>query len=265
MSGRRMHRAWWPTLALAATGCAWSNPANRPLWNAFEANVVPAGDTAFYATLPLTVPVGFSAILLDTLVVHPVSVIDDAAADAADDWQDVDWQQRYYTELGLLPLRVAWTPCAFAGAFLGRSCFDIPPHGTDMAKVRADEAKAKALAPARDVYLDFFAQLARGGSEGLGRNIAPPTWDADLARAYEDALAHANAAGRLELYRSGRRHKMPPLVAQPWIGLRDADPVVRYMELLVWPRSADVPEPLRDNLRADACESVRLLALRRWP
>ena len=52
--------------------CAWSNPANRPVWSAFENHLVPEHDAAFYATLPLTVPAGFVAIAADSLLVHPV-------------------------------------------------------------------------------------------------------------------------------------------------------------------------------------------------
>ena len=69
-------------------GCAWTDRENRPLWNAFEANLVPADTGTFVATLPLTVPAGLGAIVLDTLIVHPVQVMDDAWDDAARLWRN---------------------------------------------------------------------------------------------------------------------------------------------------------------------------------
>lgn len=260
----RTRRTAWPALLLAS-GCAWSNPANRPVWNSFEANVVPSGDAAFYATLPLTVPIGFGAILLDTLIVHPIRVIDDAAGDAADGWKGLQWRAHYFTELGLLPARVVGTPFVFLGSFLGRCLFDIPPHGRTIPE-KTDEAPADPLAQARAraAYLDFFAAVATGGEVELASPDARPTWDDELAQAFDAALRQGNAAGRAALYRAGRRLAMPPMVAEPWLGLRDPDPVVRYLELQGWPRSAELPPALRDNLRTDPCESVRLLAIERF-
>ena len=53
----RAPRAAALSLLLATFGgCAWSNPDNRPVWNAFEEGLVPEDDGLFYATLPVTVP-----------------------------------------------------------------------------------------------------------------------------------------------------------------------------------------------------------------
>lgn len=262
MRARRRHLAW---LALLSSGCAWSNPDNRPVWNAFEANVVPSDDTAFYATLPLTVPVGLGAILLDTLVVHPVRVLDDAVGDAADEWKDLDWQQQYYSELGLLPLRVAGTPLVFLGSFVGRCLFDVPPHGSAKASDTPPPADAVTAAKAHADYLQFFAELARGATADLATDQQKPTWDDQLAQAFDTALRRASAPGRQRLYANARRLKMPPLVAEPWLGLSDQDPVVRYLELQMWRRGAEVPAALRDSLRNDASESVRALAAEKLP
>jgi len=258
-SPSRRRAAHVALLTLLAAGCAWSNPANRPVWNVFEANVVPAGDAAFYATLPLTVPIGLGAILLDTVVVHPAMVLDDAAGDAADQWDDLDWQQHYYTELGLLPLRAAWTPCVFAASFLGRACFDVPPRG---AETGAGDGASAAPTP-RAIYLEFFAAIARGASASLARGLQRPQWDDELARAFAEALGQGNAAGRAQLFRTGRAAEMPPMTATPWLGLQDRDPVVRYFELQAWPPDAELPDAVRGALLADPCESVRLLAVQR--
>ena len=45
------------------------------------------------------------------------------------------------------------------------------------------------------------------------------------------------------------------------LGLRDADPVVRYMSVVYWPRGAEKPSAeLIRTLRNDPAESVRLVA-----
>ncbi len=242
---------------LAAAGCAWSNPANRPVWNAFEQNVVPDGDIAFYATLPLTVPAGLGAILVDTLVVHPVRVLDDAAGDAGELWDDLDWQKQYYTELGFLPLRAAVTPLAFAGSWLGRICFDIPPRESRDPSKRAAAAQSAADAR-RTEWLAFLSALEQQVA-AVPPARAPVEWDAELAAAFERTHRVANARGRHLLLRTAARQRVPPLVAEPWLGLRDRDPVVRYLELQACSGN-DVPADLRRALLADDNEMVRLLA-----
>ena len=124
-------------LALSTLGaCAWSNPDNRPVWNAFEQRVVPAPGPSFYASLPATAPLGLGAILVDALVAHPLQVVDDAARDAADLWDParLDFEQSYYTQLAGLPVRAAFTPVAFGGSWLGRCVFDLPPHEPDLSE-----------------------------------------------------------------------------------------------------------------------------------
>ena len=67
--------------------CAWQNPENRILWDAFETRWVPENEPAASLALPLTVPAGIVAILLDVTVVHPALVIDDAFEDASAPWK----------------------------------------------------------------------------------------------------------------------------------------------------------------------------------
>ena len=55
------------------------------------------------------------------------------------------------------------------------------------------------------------------------------------------------------------------MVDEPWMGLRDTDPVVRYLVLVKLSRAVAVPEPLRRALREDSSETVRALARQRWP
>ena len=248
------------TLAAMACGCAWTNRDNRPVWNAFESHLVPEEDAAFVATLPLTVPGGLVAILADTFVVHPARVVDDAADDALDLWRDLEWQEHYFTELGFLPLRAAATPVVFVGAFLGRSAFDIP------AKQSEEEAEAETRAAAEEnaeEYLVWFEALAAGGTEPLGTTGPKPEWSDSLQRAFELALARANSTGRSQLYRAAQRREMPPWEAEPWMGLRDVDAVVRYLALRQWSADVGVPVDIREALLKDSSETIRRLAAMR--
>lgn len=243
---------------LLLSGCAWSNRANRPVWNAFEAHLVPEGDGAFYATLPLTVPAGLVAILADTFIVHPAQVVDDAADDVVDLWDDVPWADEYYSQLGLLPFRAVATPLVFLGSFLWRSCIDIEgllaPAADDV-----EDRESRLLAA-----LD---EIAGGGalSDELVLIVTPPPWSAGLQAAFDRALAGGRAPERLDLVRFARRHALPPVLADPALGLRDPDPVVRHavLENLKQPRL--VPADVIAQLRDDPSEMVRIRARALWP
>ncbi len=243
-----------------APGCAWANRDNRPVWNAFEENLVPEGDTAFVATLPLTVPGGLLAILLDTFIVHPASVIDEAGSDSLEVWSDPppDWEQHYYTELVFTPVRVIFTPIMFVGSFLLRSMFDfeqLEQVGDDDQGPLAEELRRT------DALLQWFERLAAGEIAPL--NERPPnTWTDELDVAYRRALAETTSRGRITLYRYARWHELPPWAAQPGAGLDDPDPVVRYVLLNGWPskRLDLVPRWIWEVLRADPNGSVRELA-----
>lgn len=249
-----VHAALLSTL----TGCAWSNPANRPVWNSFEKHLVPEQDTAFYATLPLTVPAGLVAIVVDTVFVHPVQVTDDAAGDAVDLWRELDWHKEYYTELGFLPLRALATPIVFVFSWLGRSCFDIDPRESKDPAVRA--AALKEVAGVRRAEcLAFFAALEQPLATPKPPVKAPVEWDAELGAAFDHAYRNTDARARYDLLRAAARLKLFPLVEEPWLGLRDRDPVVRYLELRSW-NGKQMPADLRAALLSDENEMVRALA-----
>lgn len=252
-------------LALALGGCAWSNRDNRPVWNAFEEHLVPENDAAFVATLPLTVPGGLGAILIDSFVVHPVQVVDDAAGDAIDVWKNMEWQERYYTELATLLPRTAGTPIVFLGSFLGRSFFDIDPRkealsAADLARER-EEDRAE-----RRVEVQRWLQGVEAGRQGP----LPPacdscaSWSDELQSAFDSARRGANADGRLALYEMAGRNRWPPWRDDPTMGLRDPDPVVRYLVLQRWPQRQPIPDDLQRDLRSDPSEMVRLLAQQRF-
>ena len=261
-------------LALSLSGaCAWSDPGNRPIWNAFEGRVVPAEGPWFYATLPVTVPVGFAAILGDTLVAHPLQVVDDAARDAGDLWSagEMDFESEYYTQLGSLPLRAALTPAVFGGSWFFRSAFDIPPHEAELSE---EERRAKEELERREDAARERADRARRLASfqqwleaGAGRELKAPAlreWDARLDEALRRAL-EGDAADRRALHVGMLRAELTTIGPyDALVALGDPDPVVRFAALERWPAVALIPPPLKAALREDPVESVRILAQQRF-
>jgi len=253
-------------LALVLGGCAWSNRDNRPVWNAFEEHLVPKNDVAFVVTLPLTVPGGFGAILIDSFVVHPVQVMDDAAGDARDVWKNMEWREKYYTELATLVPRAVGTPIVFVGSFLGRSLFDIDPRRDSLSAADAEERQRALTAQRRVAVQRWLDSLASGKSTTLHSECRGcSSWSDELQVSFDAARRTANADGRLDLYAAAERNQWPPWLRDPTMGLRDPDAVVRYLVLQRWSNRKSIPEDLQRDLRSDPSEMVRLLAQERFP
>ncbi|HEB53485.1 MAG TPA: hypothetical protein ENI87_09550 [bacterium] len=258
--------------AASTAACSWSNKANRPVWNAFEQHLVPAHDGAFYATLPLTVPVGLVAIVTDAVIAHPIQVLDDAVGDAGTLWNEdgPDFQSAYYTELAFLPLRVVATPLFFGGSFLGRVLFDIPERMSAEERERARRqrlARQRAAADERRRRASerFRGQLAAIGDDPERTLDVPEQWDPSFAAPLQRALA-GSALVRLRVHRS--------LLARGYVhfgsydaevGLRDPDPVVRHAVLAAWPRGVRPSPAALQALRGDPVDAVRELVERRFP
>ncbi len=269
---RAVSRALPFALVAWVCGCAWTNRDNRPVWNAFEEHLVPEGDAAFYASLPLTVPAGFGAIVTDTFVVHPVQVMDDAWCDAADLWDDLDWQTQYYTELAILPFRGVATPLVLGGSFLARSAFDIAPYGRNASARELPKRAAPAEPSLEERQLEARALLVRVSARedhrlliNTLRQLEWPPWSPSLDQAWEQAITRGSAEMRRELFDIARRHELPPWRADPVRGLRDSSAVVRYQELRELPAEVTVPPDLSAALLRDPEEAVRDRARTRWP
>jgi hypothetical protein len=246
-------------LCALLAGCAFTRRENRPVWNAFEQNLVPEDQGWFIAALPLTVPGGLLAILADTLVAHPIQVADDAWDDAAWLWRDgrPDFAERYYSEMAFLPVRAAITPVTFLGSFLGRSMFAFDTEADAAAQ------RARWQAEAREHFAAWLGSLQQGGVEQYYEGV--PELDDALGQQVRAAHAKANALGRLQLYRLALGSERLRALVDPIEGLRDADPVVRWSVLQLLPQELEVAPELQQQLRNDAVETVRLLAHKRWP
>lgn len=247
------HRLLLWCLGAMLPACAWARRENRPVWNAFEEHLVPQSQGAFLATLPLTVPVGLLSIAADTLVAHPLQVVDDAAEDAADLWRQVDLDADYYTEAGFAPLRAVATPVWFCCSFVGRSLFDVP--SAESRRLDAEQVAAERRAGA----LQWFAALVAGGHRGPRRSL-PEKFDAELFAAMDDCLAKTSALGRLAVYREAWKNPSMSEHVDWGLAFADSSAVVRFELLLEAPASIQVPDAVMAKLAADPEEAVRTLA-----
>ncbi|MCA8974949.1 MAG: hypothetical protein KDC98_09515 [Planctomycetes bacterium] len=250
-------RRWFALgLTLLLAGCAWTRRENRPVWNAFEGSMVPESEGAFYAALPLTVPIGLGAILIDTLVAHPVQVIDDAWDDACNIWRSVDITADYYTESMLLPFRTVGSPVVFGLSFLGRSLFDLPTAAVE-AQRREDAAEQARLRTLR------WLEKVASGAPVTGYHRPQSAFDAELKAALAQALAHGSAAGRIAVYEAMTHHDEPALI--DWdAALADPSAVVRHRVMGSLPAAAVIAPATQQRLLADPDEAVRELARLRW-
>jgi len=269
----RLPRALSRSTLLLLGACAWSNPDNRPIWNAFEERVVPEQGPWFYASLPVTAPLGVGAIVADTLVAHPLQVVDDAARDAANLWdpERLGFEQAYYTQLAGLPVRAVFTPVVFGGSWLGRCVFDLPPHEPELSEAEQQEQQEQERRAAeqqrKEAREAAVAAMRAWLERGAARSAEAPrlgAWDARL----DDALARAlagDAAARRTLHAGMLRAGVVRLGRYDAASaLSDPDPVVRFAALSAWPSGEPVPAAARQALLADPVESVRLLAVERF-
>jgi hypothetical protein len=106
------------------TGCAVFNEDNRRVLNKLDEWIQPETTGARVALAPAAVPLGTVAGAADMVLVHPLSVI----PDAADDVYELYWKPRemdFLRQSLLIPLFVVLTPPTFVGDWLFRSLFDV--------------------------------------------------------------------------------------------------------------------------------------------
>lgn len=243
-------RRWWLLVLALLSSCAWTRRENRPVWNSFESHLVPESQAGFVAALPLTVPLGLGAILVDTFVAHPLQVVDDAADDTADLWRGLDFEHHYYTQSGLAPLRAVATPVWFLVSFLGRSCFDIR-SGADR-----DQDRLAGEAQERERLQRWLLALAAGGDEAHYGEASGPL-DAELRGMVAEAVARATPMGRLQLFEQAAHDRALGDCIDWLAALEDPSAVVRFRVLQVLPKNVMVPQDLLARLRNDPDEAVR--------
>ncbi|MCB9896960.1 MAG: hypothetical protein H6825_03035 [Planctomycetes bacterium] len=272
-------------LVLAAPGCAWTNRDNRPVWNAFEQNLVPDDETLQWVTAPVTIPLGIVAIVVDLFVAHPIQVMDDAWGASTDGWHDIDWQAHYYSQTAFTLVRIPLTAVHLVLSFVGRSLFDIRPFTRGDA-ARTDElpdapsphpfppqtpeppgvSPADVTHSASDTLAWLVALRTDAAAEALAVDDAAlrAAWTDELSAAASDVLAQDDAVARLRVRRLLLRVAPPPYDVDPVAAFSDADPRVR---LALAEDLARSPQrwsarftPLRDALLADDDPVVRRVA-----
>jgi hypothetical protein len=240
----------------ALSGCAFANRYNRPVWNAFELSMVPESNAAFYASLPLTVPIGLGAILIDTFIAHPIAVADNAWDDTRDLWRGIEMEEHYYTECAWIPVRIAWSPVVLVGSFLGRSMFDLPSNET-IAERRELELKNR-----RDRALTWLNSIA-AGEHVMPLESFEVELDDEYASALLAALTSGTAHGRILIYKAVGVRDDPSVVN--WVdALGDPSAVVRYQVIDSMPRTLEIPDEVLSRLLADPDQAVRERAQRRF-
>lgn len=148
-------------------GCAVFNRNNTPTLNFVHDHMVPKEAPGKYLVMPLAIPAGLVAVLVDMVIVHPVTVADDAFYDTGDAlWSDMDWKGRYVTESATLVPRTVFTPIVFVFDFLGRSCFDIPARGEATIKPRRDPTTTVPDRLYSEAAIAEIAEAHKAYSEG---------------------------------------------------------------------------------------------------
>ncbi|PJZ75798.1 hypothetical protein [Leptospira neocaledonica] len=111
-------------LSLSVLSCATFQKENRILTNYLDEKVDPRSVPSKIALAPIFIPVGLTSLVLDTFIIHPISVIPDALNDTYKVvWKDPSGGVVFQTAI-FLP-KVAVSPIVFLASFLGRSGFDI--------------------------------------------------------------------------------------------------------------------------------------------
>ncbi|NVO00062.1 MAG: hypothetical protein HXX17_12105 [Geobacteraceae bacterium] len=120
-------------LLLFCSGCAVFNRNNTPALNFVENHMVPKENPARAISYPLTIPLGFSAAVVDMLLLHPLSVAGDAWDDTNEFlWSKRGWDDKFVTTTVFNAPRAAIMPIVFTVDFLARSSFDISRRGGDI-------------------------------------------------------------------------------------------------------------------------------------
>lgn len=118
---------WRLALPLVAASCATSVADNRRTLNLLDAHVAPESATLRWVALPVTFPTGVLGLVTDAVIVHPCCVIDDAWGDTVEWLWDPRDESRFRRAV-MVPLRALATPFVFAGDWLTRAMFAVPPR-----------------------------------------------------------------------------------------------------------------------------------------
>lgn len=135
-------------LLLVMAGCTTLRTENRRTLDLCDAQLAPDAATARWLLLPITLPVGLAAGVVDTVLVNPVCALDDAWHDT----HDLLWVSREESTLRRVlftPLAAAATPFVFGSDWLFRVLAPMRTREPGQARPLVPETTEPDPAPAR--------------------------------------------------------------------------------------------------------------------
>ena len=120
----RVNRSAATAVVALLAGCAFANEDNRRTLNYLDAHAAPESEGARWALSPVALPTALAAGVVDAVVVHPATQLDDAWRDTVDLVWDYEQDSSFRAVL-LTPLSAVATPVVYCGDWLLRSVFDI--------------------------------------------------------------------------------------------------------------------------------------------
>ncbi|MGH7336898.1 MAG: hypothetical protein ACREI7_04915 [Myxococcota bacterium] len=115
---------------LLASGCAVTEARNRHTLNALDERLAPSSSAGRWAAAPVALPTALMGLTADALVVHPVTVVDDAWRDTREWLWTPDPSESRFRRAVLFPLTVVATPFVYVGDWLMRAAFAIGSNDT---------------------------------------------------------------------------------------------------------------------------------------
>lgn len=247
------------------SGCAMFNRENTKALNFVESHIVPSDPLVAKATYPLTIPVSIVAVTFDAFLFHPLAVVPDAVDDMQEwAWDNMDWENHYFSTSASVVPRAAFTPLAFTGSFLGRSMFDVsgpPSHPKETAEYERQVQEArKALTEQRSEDALVLAQkvlkkvpfhadaleiraavlLDKGEIRQLVSQRMSVRWSSEIERRYIRALVTSSPEDRVRL--------MVMIERGMFYSVRPSDELVQTLSVV-----------LRDEDRAVGMKALSLL------
>ena len=117
-------------------GCTTVRDDSRRTLDWLDGSFTPGSAGARGALLPVAIPVGFTGLVCDTVVVNPVCAVDDAWGDTV----ELLWTSKDESPLRralFVPVATVSTPFVFAGDWLWRSIVPTAPRADDAVKPAA--------------------------------------------------------------------------------------------------------------------------------
>ena len=115
---------WMVILSLAAmlnSGCAVLSEKNRYLTRFLDEELTPESSTTKAVMAPVAIPVGFTALAIDGVIINPLVVLPEAFEDASQVFTEVEFMGPL--EIIVFPMRLVTFPVILVGSEIFRCTF----------------------------------------------------------------------------------------------------------------------------------------------